>query len=1025
MALTSQQAQKVRDLFAARQHAKTPEERALISKAIDEASHGKPSTRYAYPVKKGGKVVGVKTAEGTKTYHEKGKSAVTVEQKEKTTASEEPEIVSHFDIVKERFQTTSGVVRQLSDIDPKSKYRLESGEIVTGKELRYRYAKSATDYLSQPVRPGQYVKKDDTYYRLSPELSYLAAKAEPKERQRLLGSMGQELPEGTMGPVLDPTIAAYKSLTQKEKEEYGYRYIPFIDEPISTWKHYPGGTKYLKSLSKEKKEELATRFLKEHKVEHDPWYVFGSTWRVDKQSVSGFRTKGLKDEEARRKIAWEELTTLPGQLRQDFYDELSPIGSSMYSFGHNLADIMMWPVTLAQTGVKYATGKGDITDPIGRISTGKTFFPDVGKELQSRKIGGPSGIITIGISEGIGVLTGKESQEWETAQKYPLETIFATGGELLGFYLGGQYATNIYKGVKDLSLKGLGKTRSYLITKTGKAIPGYEQISYYYPQRILRRWWIKGGTKDIDKALGIPYHSTETLTPGGLSYAPGKTPTQRIDWVTRKLVDTRDMPITKGNYLIGSSGSKAIGRTYIIKSKTLHELPAFSGAPYGFTPTRFYRFGMPGGGYSSGQVSLLPSIFRPSGFAIRLKQIFKPVTGTYDDIAKWTVKQPKGGWGMIGPKMLKGGPEAEINIFGRTVLKRYLPSESPGLLARLKGYQYYTTVPLKSGLKEVAPIVFTKPIHHGFPRAVAIFSNKVNKALFGGSSLGYSKTASLISPYYPAIVAGRASISSVENKDKSLLSLLSSRTEPISVSKISSDSLITSYSNIPNSYSLNISKSISSSGSSINQLISMPKSISKTSSVSSKIPSYVPSNGSRIGRSHSFDFGSKVGLPVSMLGYEPAGPFKGKTEQQGFNVFVKERYHYKGKKRKTPGWTKLNKSPLVEMDALSVGSSATDNSSAASFKIKETNRKPQPLKLNIARWPSNQPKFYKKGNIFIEKTGFRIDTPGEIKGISALGWIAEQRRKQAPRRKTKKRRSKDPLKEMERLFPDNFWGSMI
>ena len=37
-------------------------------------------------------------------------------------------------------------------------------------------------------------------------------------------------------------------------------------------------------------------------------------------------------------------------------------------------------------------------------------------------------------------------------------------------------------------------------------------------------------------------------------------------------------------------------------------------------------------------------------------------------------------------------------------------------------------------------------------------------------------------------------------------------------------------------------------------------------------------------------------------------------------------------------------------------------------------------------------KFKKKGDVYIEKTKYRIDTPGEIKEISARGWLSNKRK---------------------------------
>jgi len=73
--------------------------------------------------------------------------------------------------------------------------------------------------------------------------------------------------------------------------------------------------------------------------------------------------------------------------------------------------------------------------------------------------------------------------------------------------------------------------------------------------------------------------------------------------------------------------------------------------------------------------------------------------------------------------------------------------------------------------------------------------------------------------------------------------------------------------------------------------------------------------------------------------------------------------------------------------------------------------------------------FYKRNDIFIERTDFRINTPGEIRQISARGWVAERRKlhpkpvKQKPMRVIKRKPMKyiknDILKEFRRY---EIWG---
>jgi hypothetical protein len=119
---------------------------------------------------------------------------------------------------------------------------------------------------------------------------------------------------------------------------------------------------------------------------------------------------------------------------------------------------------------------------------------------------------------------------------------------------------------------------------------------------------------------------------------------------------------------------------------------------------------------------------------------------------------------------------------------------------------------------------------------------------------------------------------------------------------------------------------------------------------------------------------------------------KNKEEKQGFNVYIKDRSYVHGKKRYAESWKKANTAPLSEEAALSLGGTAVDQSAAASFKIRPTDGQAKQLKIGVDPWGVLSGKFYKSKGTYIESTSNRIDSSGEIKGISALGWIANQRR---------------------------------
>ena len=100
--------------------------------------------------------------------------------------------------------------------------------------------------------------------------------------------------------------------------------------------------------------------------------------------------------------------------------------------------------------------------------------------------------------------------------------------------------------------------------------------------------------------------------------------------------------------------------------------------------------------------------------------------------------------------------------------------------------------------------------------------------------------------------------------------------------------------------------------------------------------------------------------------------------QQGYDVLVKE----KGK------FVKVNKKPKPFNRAWNYGAKVTDNTVAATFKLKESGitNLPEQTKNEFLR-----SKFEKrKNNKYVEKNRYRIDTPGELQGITVKGWLAQR-----------------------------------
>lgn len=127
---------------------------------------------------------------------------------------------------------------------------------------------------------------------------------------------------------------------------------------------------------------------------------------------------------------------------------------------------------------------------------------------------------------------------------------------------------------------------------------------------------------------------------------------------------------------------------------------------------------------------------------------------------------------------------------------------------------------------------------------------------------------------------------------------------------------------------------------------------------------------------------------------------------QGFDVLIKGRYIVKGKKIKEPRFIRLNKKPLSQSDAMSLGGASVDRSAAATFKIKPVDAMAQAPLIKLPSFETIRHKFYMKDDRMIEKKTYRIDTPGEVKNISALGLYSDKIRKATKKKPAAKPRAR-------------------
>jgi hypothetical protein len=117
--------------------------------------------------------------------------------------------------------------------------------------------------------------------------------------------------------------------------------------------------------------------------------------------------------------------------------------------------------------------------------------------------------------------------------------------------------------------------------------------------------------------------------------------------------------------------------------------------------------------------------------------------------------------------------------------------------------------------------------------------------------------------------------------------------------------------------------------------------------------------------------------PIPVLTSKKAASIVKATEKGGYDVFSK----VKGRAEK------INKVPRSKITALSIGAEFTDTTPAASFEIRKAKGKAQGPEINT--WDAISGKFRprrtKKALVLVEKAKHRIDSIGELEGITFKG----------------------------------------
>ena len=101
---------------------------------------------------------------------------------------------------------------------------------------------------------------------------------------------------------------------------------------------------------------------------------------------------------------------------------------------------------------------------------------------------------------------------------------------------------------------------------------------------------------------------------------------------------------------------------------------------------------------------------------------------------------------------------------------------------------------------------------------------------------------------------------------------------------------------------------------------------------------------------------------------------------------------------------------LPQNKAHNLGYDVVDNTPTASFRLRSTNKTTKARDDSMRRGLNRLRLSKRDKNVFVEKNRYRIDTPGELKGITVKGYLASrkaaQRRKVAALFSTKKSKKK-------------------
>lgn len=316
----------------------------------------------------------------------------------------------------------------------------------------------------QVVQPAEKYETKIRYEK-TPDVLYLLGHAEPKEKAVLAARLNMSytqktIPEGFVGPVFDPFAQAYsrayESLSQSEKEEYGYRFTDWETIPLKERKDYLGGIKHLQN----KKEEVTTQYIEQYGIKDVNPVELAQKYA----SIGGiYSGKSILSDKFQKELAWEQLTMSEERRKEKYFSKLSlPVRSYSTLFSE---------VVRGTAGVSYG-----LPQQLIKLGTGKTVGPDVMGAIDRLKGSPVTGVISPAISE---VWFRQDMSYMKSLQKkYPIETFFGTIGEIFGDYLGGKIVGKTFSNIKNISQMAIHKRVPASEIFTESVIKGTGKMDY-------------------------------------------------------------------------------------------------------------------------------------------------------------------------------------------------------------------------------------------------------------------------------------------------------------------------------------------------------------------------------------------------------------------------------------------------------------------------------------------------------------------------------------------------------------------